>query len=231
MLRKKLILTNEGLFEMGVEELLPMFDNILKKFSHKCVNSFKKYKNNTYDYDDYYQIGTLELMSAFDKYNHDKGATFFTHLHRELHHRMIMIARELEAEKRKVDQLVYLNEEVDDGCEISNIIGKKDTYFTEKKLETLLKENLTETERLLIAIHFKKSINKSKGIYKNSLDYTIRMMVEDNTLFDESPSFNKAELAEHLGISRPTLNKRIEKAMVKIKKLAEYYVAVEEIAI
>ena len=230
MMNKKLIRTNEGIFELGVEELIPMFDNIIKKFSHKCVKDLCGYEENTYDFDDYYQIGLVELMSAFEKYDHTKGATFFTHFHRELHHRIIMLIREFEAEKRKLDQpLLYINKEVEDGCEISNVIkDKDDKYFEEggTKLEQFLKKNLTQTERVLIAVHFKKSYNKAKGLYKNSLDYTMRTLIEDENI---DISINKSDLAKVLNISRPTLNKRINEAVEKIEELAEYYVHTQQL--
>ena len=229
-MRKKLIKTNEGLFEMGVDELLPMFDNILKKFSHMCVRGLKKYNQNTCEFEDFYQIGVVELMTAFDKYDHTKGATFFTHLHRELHHRFIMIIREFEADKRKVEQpVVYLDKEVDEGCEISNVIGKCDKYFSENKLEKLLRENLTDTERVLIAVHFKKNIYKTKGIYKESLDYAIRTLLEENFFNLNASSLNKTKLSELLGISRPTLNKRTDEALKKAKRIAKYYIENERL--
>lgn len=228
MMNKKMIKTSNGIFEMGVDELLPMFDALLKKFSHKCEKDLSGYEDNSFVFEDYYQIGVVELIGAFERYDHTKGATFFTHLHRELNYKIIMMIREFEAEKRKADQpLLYINKEVE-GCEVANIIkGKDDKYFNENenKLESFLKKNLTNMERLLIAVHFKKGYAKAKGLYKCSLDYAIDTF--DNGEIDIS--MNKSELAEILNISRPTLNKRIDEAIEKMKELAEYYVHTQQL--
>lgn len=227
-MKKKLIKTNDGIFELGVEELLPMFDNLLKKFSHKCVEDLSGFESNRNEFNDYYQIGVLELMGAFERYDHTKGATFFTHLHRELHYRLIMMIREFNAEKRKPEKpLVYIDKKVED-CEVSNIIkDKDDKYFDKKedKLENFLSENLTKTERLLIAVYFRKKLNKSKGLYKNSLEYAIDVFDEETN----SSSISKSELADKLNISRPTLNKRMNEAVEKMKKLAERYVYTQQL--
>lgn len=219
----KMIKTTEGVFDLGVNDLLVKFDNMAKKFAHRCDNELSGYENNTYDFDDFYQIALIEISDMFEKYDVSRGACFSTMIFRELNHRMIMIIRELEADKRKPSQQhVYINKEVE-GCEVVNVIkDKDDSYFgCDFELERFLKERLTANERVLIAMAFKKDLSKSKGVYKHSLDYAINIF-SDEILDVENVS--RSELAEMMHISRPTLNKRISEALDKVRELAQYYV-------
>lgn len=220
---KKLIKTTDGIVELNINELILKFDNMVKKFAHECKEELSGYENNPYDFDDYYQMGLIKISEVFEKYDIDKGACFSTLLFRELNNKMVMIIRELEAEKRKPTQSnVYINDEIE-GCEIINVIkGDEDTYFErEFSLEQFLSSRLTITERVLVAMAFKKDYYKSKGVYKSSLDYAMNMFSDE--LIDVT-SISKNELADLLNISRPTLNKKINEAMEKVKELAQYYI-------
>lgn len=220
---KKLIKTNKGLFMLGVDDLIPMFDPMLKKFSHKCVTDLGVFEENPNVFDDYYQMGIMELMDVFKHYDYTKGATFFTLFHRELHNKIRMLAREFKADMRTTDQpLLYINKEVE-GCEVENIVkGKDDGYFEGNGdgLENFLRANLSKEDRMLIAVHFKKNYNKAKGTRKKILFSAVDAFTEEGI----NPSISKMELAELLNVSRPTLNKRIVEAVEKMRELAEYYI-------
>lgn len=132
----------------------------------------------------------------------------------------------MNAQKRKAEKpLLYINKELESGEDGSNVIAdqRENTYFlngADNELEVFLLANLTEEDVVFLTMGLKKQVSKSKGCQKASLTYTL------DVLSDKAKSamgLTKSELAERLGLSRPTLNKRINSTMKKTQELAMQY--------
>ena len=221
-LNKKVIGTTDGNFYMSIEEVLVQYDDMVKSFAHKCVKGLANLET-THEYEDYYQMGQLELIKVFNSYDVNK-ACFSTILHRAQHHKFIMLIREFGTEKRKSEQpLFYLNKETDDGA-TENIIGEIDVRIEncEDSLEERIRKNFTTEERLMMALGFKKNSSKIEGREKSILNSTLRI-VEDIDVGGDIRELNRSDVAKILNLSRPTLNKRIEKVMDRVKILALDY--------
>lgn len=220
-MQRKIIKTKEGLKEVTLEETISMFELMINKYSHRCVVEIEKYQDNFYSYEDYYQQGVVELIRLFEKYDAEKGACFSTLLHRRLNHKLIMNIRELEAEKRKSDRkYLYINDDENNIDNTNLIKDVKDKYFEASVgLEEFLSERLTETERMLLTLHFKKDYFKARGLYKQSLSFALDIFAKDERIFN----MNRSQMAEELNISRPTLNRRVEDTVNKVIMLTREY--------
>ena len=221
-MNKRLIRTTDGNFEMTLEEVLIQYDDMVKSFAHKCVSGLAGFEN-TNEYEDYYQMGILDLIKLYGKYEADKSC-FSTILHRVQHHRFIMMMRELQTEKRKADQsLVYLNEESKDGAH-ENVIGKVDLNLEAcgDSLEERIRKHFTTEERLMMVLGFKKNSSKIEGRDKHILNMALDIFDDINVGVDIK-ELNRTDVAKILNISRPTLNKRIEEVMDRVKLMALDY--------
>lgn len=219
----KNILTQAGVRTLSTEEMLLSYENMIYKFAHNCNNKLKSVLSNVNDFDDYVQIGRVEAINIFKNYDIKNGVMFSTYLTNALRYVYIHLVRDLNAKKRKLDApVVHLNKELEFGDELGNIalseLQQEDCYESlNEDLEDFLRENLTEEELECVSMGFKKNINKSKGSLKESLCYA------SETLSKYEADLTRAELADELKISRPTLNKRIDQALVKTKELAIIY--------
>lgn len=228
----KIIMFKEKEVEMSFEEIVIEFENMVKKFSKDCVSALGKYQDNNFDEDDYFQEGMVELYKAYEKYDSSKGVCFSTYLFKCLNNALIGIGRRMSTESRKADHKhLRLNyhaqghddlETKEDFCSV--LAGKEDVYFNEEHaLEKFLKKKLTNDDRIILAVAFKKGSYKYKGAQKVSIDYAVDFFAEDI----DGEIMNKKELAKLLGISKPTLNKRIEAVLHKTKLLINQYYLLE----
>lgn len=226
----KAIKTQTGIHNLSVEEVLLSFDNMFKKFAHSCVNGLKKVDGNVDEFEDYVQLAKIEAISAFKTYDIDKDIMFSTYLSNSLRYVFIHLLRDSNAQKRKNEKpLLYINKETESGEDGTGVLAnpKEDVYFSDdaNTLENFIKENLTADEIVFLTMGLKKQVGKAKGVQKSSLIYAIDAFVDSKYINHQNGiSKTKAELAEQIGISRPTLNKRINETMIKTKQLAEKYI-------
>ena len=229
---KKLIKTTNGEFYLSLEEVMIAYENMLKQFANRCLMSFKQYSSNCNDFDDFVQLANMELISAFNAYDADKNSCFSTFLTKVLGNRFLYLQRSLLTQKRlNKKPLIYLNEQMEDGHEIGSLIEDKiaEEELVEEKevdLEIFLKENLTQEELVYLTIDFQKKANKSKGDYKESVLFASDIFSDENRY---KYIKNKKDLAKILKMSRPTLNKRIEEALDKLRSLTNEYLELIEI--
>lgn len=232
-MKKEFIFKEEGTLCLTKEQMIEKFNSAINDFAGKCKRAFapdrNKTYNNVYDYDDYLQMGFIELVSCYHKYDITKGICFSTYLFTALANKKVCIAREISSKKRRIEAPVVSlskNGKFDDTVE-STLFGKKDNYFkNELSFDDFLKEHLTAEERTFLAMGLQKTINKGDKPYqKKCVEYSVEVFNEGGVV--NTKEMTKAELAIELGVSRPTLNKRIKETMNKASELAEAYKAIE----
>ena len=219
----KTIKLQTGFHTISTEEMLSTFEEMIYKFAHNCTRNLQTIEGNLNEFDDYVQLGRMEAMSAFKTYDANTGILFSTYLSNALRYIYVHLVRDMNAQKRKTEKpLLYINKELESGEDGSNVIAdqRENTYFlngADNELEVFLLENLTEEDVVFLTMGLKKQVSKSKGCQKASLTYTLDVL-SDKT--KSAMGLTKSELAERLGLSRPTLNKRINSAMKKTQELA-----------
>ncbi|GAA0071773.1 hypothetical protein UT300003_32980 [Clostridium sardiniense] len=230
-MKKEFIFKEEGTLYLTKEQMIEKFNNAINEFASKCTRAFapesSRTYNNVYEYEDYLQFGFMELVNCYYKYDIEKGLCFSTYLFTALANKKVCIAREISSQKRRLEiPVVSLSQsgKYDDTVE-STLFGKEDTYFKEARgFDDFLKTHLTAEEQTFLAMGIQKTKNKSnKKTQKQCVDYSVEVFNEDSTT--DTRTLTKAELAVELGISRPTLNKRIKETIDKATNLAEEYKA------
>lgn len=210
--------------EVTKDEILVIFDGMYNEFAHKCCKDLIGYKESVEGFDDYKQMAMIKAAWIFDKYDLSRNSCFSKALFEGFKNLFIDIMREKEAIKRKAEQpLVYLNAESESGEEISNIIADEKAGDIEideaNKLEKFLLYNLTKEEIMFYTIDLKKQLGKASTLHKTCLSHTIDIFTQ---VIGEFPD-KKEDLAIMLGLSRPTLNKRIKLACERVRELAEEF--------
>ena len=214
---------------MTQEQMIEKFLDSVKSFANECLMSFEPRKsriyNNIYEFEDYVQIGLMELINCYFKYDIEKGNCFSTYLHGALALKQLNIAREITSMKRRIEKpSVSLNQESKYDASIESLyFGKGDKYFREESgFDNFLMNNLTEEERSFLAMGLQKQVKKAENKTKREcIEYAIAI-VNEKSLIDTT-NLTKEKLAEALKISRPTLNTRIKKTMEKVYLLAQQY--------
>lgn len=223
---KKEIKTVDGVTLFDLDEALRQFDGMAKDFAHRCVREISSYQDNIYTFDDYYQQGLLEITKVFEKYDLEKGACFSTLLFKELNHRMIMNIRKLTSKKRNCERKkLFLDDIQNDMDNTSLVEGKVDVYFQDETcdLEQFILKKTTEEERLMISTHFSSRSKMESGKQKQYLNYASLIFL-DNGLKE---CLTKTQLANKLKVSRPTLDKKIQKVIEKVINLTKEYKKLE----
>lgn len=213
--------------EFSLEEVLNKFDNMIKKFANQCVSKLDGYKEATDEFEDYAQMGRIKLISIYEAYDLSKDACFSTILHTSLRNTMVDIIRGYEAQKRRAKATTSSLDEslVEDGT-LGEVIADEsftttDTYTLDEveELETFLKNNLSKDEIMYLTIALKKQVGRSNKEHRSNLQMAIDIFSDVVGEIDDT----KTDLAQVLGISRPTLNKRIKTTMEKVQMLTESY--------
>lgn len=212
--------------EMDEREMLLYFDNIFNKFAHQCINKLSGYQNCNEDFDDFKQIAMIKAVEKFEDYDLGMNTNFSTILVTALKALTVDYIRKYETQKRKCEhKLVYIDAQIGESCdEVGSIISasKGDEYFVEKfsPLEKYLIKNLTKEEMLFYSIDLKKQIGKASPMQRFCLENTIDLF---KMVIGSIPD-KKEDVAILLGLSRPTLNKRIKETVKKVQELTkEFY--------
>lgn len=233
---EKVILTNSGEVLLSTEEMLLSFNNMLKKFAGECVRGLSGITGNVDEFEDYYQIATIEAINAFKSYNIENGVMFSTYLNKSLRYVFIHLLRDKSAKIRKPEQpLLYINKKAnndenntEDGINVlvNDYDVAEEVIKKDEDLEDFLMKNLTKEEMILLTMGMYKKMSKAKTLQKSSLNFMVSVLMENS---GEELIKTKAELAKTLNISRPTLNKNIDKSLEKIKILAKEFINTKEI--
>lgn len=220
----------KGLMKFDAEDMIVAMKDMIYKFAHLCESNLSTITGNIYELEDYAQRGRLELVTAFEKYDVEKNTMLTTYCHQTLSNTYGRLVRELVAQKRKPDQpLLYINRSVlDNGVDFVGVLKDESADMENcicdeaKDLDEFLLENITEDEAMFLMMAFKKNYKKSKVAEKRILNNAMDLFSEKATA--SVRELNRSEMAEMLGITRPTLNKRINQSLNKVQNLAERYV-------
>lgn len=207
---------------MDAEEVLLKFDDMFNQFAHQCVQKTSSYQGCVEEFDDFKQMARIKAVEKFETYDISKDANFSTLLFKVLRELIVDIIRKNESQMRKTkDTIISIDAPLESGDSASEGIADKngDVYFEDEatELEKYLSEKLTKEEIMFYTIDLKKQINKASSKHRLCLQHTIDSftMMVGGYIPDK-----KAELAILLDMSRPTLNKRINETVVKVKELA-----------
>lgn len=210
---------------LTMEEMLEMYDDMFNQFAHQTHRKTSGYRECVEGFNDFKQMAIIKAMEKYKTYDLSKNANFSTILFKALEGLTVDIIRRNEAQSRKCEhQLIYLDAPVGDTDENMNSViadNKTDICIDEDatKLEKYLIENLTKEEIMFYTIDLKKRVGKASKIYRTCLEHTIDMFTRVIGVIPDK----KEDLAKLLGLSRPTLNKKIKLACEKVKALAEEF--------
>lgn len=221
---KELLVKDEGIVLMDLEMVMERFKGMIYQFAHQCENEFKKYEYNVDSFEDYCQIGKIELVKAYDGYKIENGICFSTYVATFLQNCFCMMYRKLNAKKRAVKNTISLNKELETTTTIEELIPtKKDKYFKikEESLEQFIKDNMTKEEIIFLLMDIKKLTTNPSKILISSSSYALDVLGEEVDI--NVKKLTRTELANSLGITRPTLNARIKKSVKKAQQLTETY--------
>lgn len=222
----KIFKMNDGYKRLSTEEMLEQFEGLICKWVRDTDEKLGTIFNNVYDRDDYKQMAIESALEAYRAYDIDKDVCMSTFLTNVLFKKYTTIKRGLVAKKRNGETpLIYLDMVTKSGDEYSNLVpAKKEEEVFELsnvKLEEFLLDNLTSDERMFLAMALQKNYHKAKGSYKASLGYTISLFADRVHPSSKMPT--RADLAVEIGLSRPTLNKRIDLTLKKTQGLAKEF--------
>lgn len=225
---KKIIVKDGSAVEMSLEEVVEAYKGMVVKFATDCEKSLCTIDGNYYEYDDYEQMGMQKIVETFKDYSHEKGVRFSTYLGQALKFKKVHIIRDFNRQKRKVDKTsISLNAIGLGGVEnterlTNEYFQKSEEYFADEPtmLEIFLKERLSEEEIAFFAMGIKKRMSKTKGAVREDLELAMNSLRK----FTSFTIDNRVQLASEVGITRPTLNKRIDKTLEKVEKLAHQYI-------
>lgn len=218
---KKIKINNLGLIELSLDEVLKRFERMAYDFAHECEREFKDYEYSIESFEDYVQIGNMELMRAYELYDYTKGYCFSTYASKCLKNRFLMIFRKLNAKKRKNRNIVSLNQEAESNSTLESFVSdREEKYFNKEfsvSLENFIRENMSKEEILYLIMDIKKVCCDNGKILNLSSIYAIDVL--SDIIGVDTNKLTRSALAESLGITRPTLNKRITKAVIKARNL------------
>lgn len=187
---KNIIFSDGTVKKMEVEELFEHFEDMIHKFAHKCVGSTKNNFSNVNDFDDYMQMGNMELMKAYQLY--DEKHCFSTLLQIRLNNAYHYNLRKLNFYKRKTDStIISLNRKTEENKSVEELYGQDDLHLSNIEV------------KLDLSYIFSKLDPQEIKIF-------LFLLEQEKT---------KIQLAKELGITRPTLDSRISLLRDKIKKL------------
>lgn len=202
-LEKKIVMKNGKVEYATVETVIFKHSNeAIKAFAKKCVKNLAWTKND-FEYEDYVQAARMEVITMFDVY--DEVHPFSSMLNTRLDQLYVYLLRYYGNKKRAMNNAygdgviayneIRLDDIYGDNMEYYDIIGSEDSSLTKSNYSMVI-ENCA-----------KKLNDKEKRILAFLLH-------ENETKFD---------FAKKIGMSRPTLDKKINQIRDMLK--AELQVA------
>lgn len=183
--------------EMDFEEVLVMLNNIIVKKSNELYNKLVGIQQNILDKDDIKSLYMIDIYNTYELYDIKKGA-FTSVAFKSIENCSKRILRDLFAQKRTNETRVLSFEGTKDDLDaIEKLSGEYDDTFNNIELSYDLRRVLNSfTKEEQEIIHF---------------------------ILDKKES--KKELALRLGISRPTLDSRINSTRDKLASSLREYIA------
>lgn len=182
--------------EMSLEDCIEHFNDAISKWAYECHLCVKDVSHNVMEFDDFYNEGMICLIKVYKNYKSIN--TFCTALHKSLDNLRVDLLRRINTKKRKTEStLVSFDMELEDGAFLKDIEGGIDESFSDMELYNDIENALS------------KLSNEERSI----------------AMFLLNAESTKTLLAEELGMSRPTLNTRIEKVKDKIIDLLPEHIA------
>lgn len=190
-MKKKIIISSQGVVVMSFEEVLKQFEQMIEKFANSTIN---KIVYNKPEKEELLQELHLQAWEAFKRYDITKGHAFSTYLVYRLQLGIGRGTAKLYAQKRtNTKGTVSLNEVMggDDGeLELEGLLGEEDFDIT----SLAFREFLTELEKILTPVE----------------KYMLKVLLDKG-------DFSVQDLADTLGMSRQGANKKIVKFKEKMK--------------
>lgn len=219
---KKEIKTSDGIKLWTLDEVIENYESMVCKFARTMEKDLSKYHGNVDAYDDYYQKSIIILMQLYNEYDVKKNVSFSTILYRNLNQALMQEARKLKALKRKIEKpLIYFQQELENGVDLTGAIndGNSSSMPNEQfELEYFLRKNLSEQEIIFLSQGIK---TKTESFSQEEVFINLFSDIEKK--YGISADSKKYEVADRLGMSRPTLNKHIDLTLEKTKLLLTKY--------
>ena len=204
-LEKKIVLGNGKYVYATVEEaVFNHADKAIKAFAKRCENSLA-WTQNGYDLEDYIQVGRMEVIKMFDVY--DEVHTFSSMFNTRLDQLYIYLLRYYGNQKRSMeDRDIEKN-------------GEKRVSYKPLSLQSMYDEDKEYSE--VIGFLHDDMINVD---YKYAIESCLHNMDETDKqilafLIEESEA--KFDFAKRIGMSRPTLDKKIKQIRQILKSKLE----------
>lgn len=183
--------------EMGFEEVLAMLNNIMVKKSNELYNKLVGIQQNTLEREDIISQYMMDIYNTYKLYDINKGA-FTSVAFKSIDNCSKRILRDLFAQKRTNETRVLSFEGTKDDLDaIEKLSGEYDDTFNNIELSYDLRRVL-------------KSFSKEE-------QEIIQFILDKRE--------SKKELALRLGISRPTLDSRINNTREKLANSLREYIA------
>ena len=199
-MKKKILIRNQEtkkmeVREMTLEEVVVAFERMTYKNAIVAFSKVSKHQSNVNDIEDINSLGLMELCDCYERYDLNKGA-FSTILTKALERLTIRLQRDLFAQMRTTDKVNYsLDVALEERSALGELVGEYDTNIKSFEIRSDLKRVIDNLNE------------QERRIY----DFLI------------TKKKTKKEFAVELGITRPTLNTKINDLMRKLSGLLVEY--------
>lgn len=199
-MKKKILIRNQEtkkmeVREMTLEEVIVAFERMTYKNAIVAFSKVSKHQSNVNDIEDINSLGLIELCDCYERYDLNKGA-FSTILTKALERLTIRLQRDLFAQMRTTDKVNYsLDVALEERSALGELVGEYDTNIKSFEIRSDLKKVIDNLNE------------QERRIY----DFLI------------TKKKTKKEFAVELGITRPTLNTKINDLMDKLSGLLVEY--------
>lgn len=199
-MKKKILIRNKETDEMEVremtlEEVIVAFEKMTYKNAIRAFVRVNNHQSNINSIEDINSLGMIELCDCYERYDLNKGA-FSTILTKALKRLTSRLQRDLFAKMRTTEKITFsLDATKDDMSSLSELIGEYDNNIKSFEIRNDLKQAILNLN------------DQERKIF----DFLVQR------------TKTKKEFAIELGVTRPTLNSKINELMDKLSKLMIEY--------
>lgn len=209
-LQKKLILTdgngNKVVYGTVEDAIYKYANKAVEAFARKCIKSLA-WTHNGLDLEDYEQIARMEIVQLFEIY--DEIHSFSSLYNTKMDQLYIHLLRYYGNQKRSME----------DSNRAVKEDGEKRVSYKPLELNSMYDEDKEYTEVIgflseeMMSIEYKLAIEKCLEIFDEKEKEILAFLIEE----DEA----KFNFAKRIGLSRPTLNKKIDYIRETLKTYLE----------